>query len=176
MIVFSCLRSGYRLDVTLPAATSNAGVNCPAGPQHLAGPQALAYLRQRYGLPGGDFDRVRRQQNALRSLAATAISNGTLSDPVRAYGLTDALTQWVGVDDTLSNNDLRGLVRNLRGLRTSGIDFLTAPVTGTGMEGDQSVVYLDPARDNELWFAMYTDAVGNRVATHPSAGLPADPR
>jgi anionic cell wall polymer biosynthesis LytR-Cps2A-Psr (LCP) family protein len=92
-------------------------------------------VRQRYGLPGGDFDRVRRQQNALRSLAATAINNGTLSDPVRAYGLADALTRWVAVDDTLTNNDLRRLVWNLRGLQTSGLEFLTAPVAGTGMEG-----------------------------------------
>ncbi|MCD2196153.1 LCP family protein [Actinomycetospora endophytica] len=164
------------IDVTLPAATSNFGVNFPAGPQHLAGPQALAYVRQRYGLPGGDFDRVRRQQNALRSLASTAITNGTLSDPVRAYGLADALTRWVGVDDTLSNNDLRGLIWNLRGLRTSGLEFLTAPVAGTGMEGDQSVVYLDQARDNELWFAMNTDGVAGWAATHPTARLPAAPR
>jgi LCP family protein required for cell wall assembly len=164
------------IDVTVPVATSNFGVDFPAGPQHLAGPQALAYVRQRYGLPGGDFDRVRRQQNALRSLAATAINNGTLSDPVRAYGLADTLTRWVGVDETLSNNDLRSLIWDLRGLQSSGIEFLTAPVTGTGMEGDQSVVYLDQERDNELWFAMNTDAVGTWAATHPSAGLPAAPR
>jgi hypothetical protein len=38
------------------------------------------------------------------------------------------------------------------------------------------VVYLDPERDNELWFAMNTDAVGPWAATHPDARLPAAPR
>lgn len=33
----------------------------PAGDQRLNGEQALAYVRQRYGLSGGDFSRVQRQ-------------------------------------------------------------------------------------------------------------------
>ncbi|MCD2187831.1 LCP family protein [Actinomycetospora soli] len=161
------------IDVTVGQATNFGGVAVPAGPQHLNGTQALSYVRERKSLPGGDFDRVRRQQNALRALATSAISSGTLSSPTQAYGLADSLATWVGVDDTFSANDLRAFVWGLRDLRASNIDFLTAPVTGTGTEGAASVVYLDADRGSELWFAMNTDAVPAWVASHPSAALPA---
>ncbi|GAA4840556.1 LCP family protein [Actinomycetospora corticicola] len=164
------------IDVNVGQATNFDGVAVPAGPQHLDGVHALSYVRERKSLPGGDFDRVRRQQNALRALASSATSSGTLASPTRAYGLADSLSTWVGVDDTFSASDLRSFVWGLRDLRASNIDFLTAPATGTGMEGAASVVYLDADRANELWFAMNTDAVPTWVASHPSAALPAVPR
>lgn len=164
------------IDVNVGTATTEFGQNLAAGPQRLNGAQALAYVRQRHFLPAGDFDRVRRQQNALRALASSAINSGTLTNPVKAYGLADALTRWVSVDDTMTNNDLRSLVWGLRDIRTSNIDFLTAPYSGTGMEGPQSVVYLNNQQGSDLWFAMNTDQVGGYVARYPNTTLPAVPR
>ncbi|MHC1560611.1 LCP family protein [Actinomycetospora sp. C-140] len=164
------------IDVTLPAPTSNAGVNFPAGPQHLNGAQALAYVRQRYGLPGGDFDRVRRQQNALRSLVTSTYRNGTLQSPSGAYTLVDTITHYVGVDDSLSNVDLATTAFGLRDVSPASIDFLTVPTTGTGTEGSASVVYLDGQADDELWFAVNNDQVSQWVATRPDTRLGATPR
>ena len=39
----------------------------------LEGKKALAYVRTRYGLPNGDFDRIARQQNFLRAMMKTRI-------------------------------------------------------------------------------------------------------
>ncbi|WP_434439177.1 LCP family protein [Lentzea sp. E54] len=60
------------VEVCLIAATHDqvTGARFPAGKQTLAGDQALAFLRQRFALPGGDLDRTRRHQAFLTGLAA----------------------------------------------------------------------------------------------------------
>lgn len=164
------------IDLNVGTPSERDGVVVPAGPQRLNGQQALVYVRERKTLPGGDFDRVRRQQNALRAFVRGALSSGTFSSPTRAYGLVDTVTRHVGVDDSMSNTQLGELAFSMRNLRESAINFVTAPSTGTGMEGSQSVVYLDQAAGRDLWFAMNTDAVGDWVAKHPTASLPGTPR
>jgi hypothetical protein len=42
--------------------------------------------------------------------------------------------------------------------------FLTAPVAGTGTEGRQSVVYLDPVKGQPLYQTLRTDAVEGYLA------------
>ena len=133
-------------------------------------------MRQRKQLAGGDFDRVKRQQNALRALISQSLSAGTLSSPTRAYDLVNSVTQHVGVDDSLTNTGLAELVYGLRDLRGQNIAYLTVPTTGTGMEGSQSVVYLDRQADQDLWFAVNTDAVAQWADARPNARLPAVPR
>lgn len=142
------------IEVEVASATSNAGVDFHEGTNHLDGEQALAYVRQRHGLPDGDLDRVQRQQQSLKALLNEAISGETLRDPRHAYDLLNTVTDWVSVDDTLSNSELKSMVFDLRSLRPGGITYLTAPVAGTGTEGDQSVVYLDDDRAEELWNAL----------------------
>lgn len=164
------------IDVNVGQATERDGVVVPAGPQHLNGAQALVYVRERKSLPGGDFDRVRREQNALRALVSQALSSGTLSSPTQAYGLVNSVTQHVGVDDSLTNTGLAELVFGLRDLRARNIAFLTVPTTGTGMEGSQSVVYLDQQADQDLWFAVNTDKVQQWADARPTSRLSDTPR
>ena len=164
------------IHVTVGQASERDGVVVPAGRQHLDGAQALVYVRERKSLPGGDFDRVRREQNALRALVSSALSSGTLSSPTRAYALVDSVTQHVGVDDSLTNTGLAELVFNLRDLRGPDISYLTVPTAGTGTEGSQSVVYLDPQADQDLWFAVNTDSVRQWAAARPDAELSDTPR
>jgi LCP family protein required for cell wall assembly len=71
--------------VCLKAAVhdSYSGANFPAGPQTVSGAQALAFVRQRHGLPGGDLDRIKRQQVFMASLAKSVLSSGTLTNTDR---------------------------------------------------------------------------------------------
>ncbi|MQA88027.1 MAG: LytR family transcriptional regulator [Streptosporangiales bacterium] len=135
-----------------------------AGVNHLNGEEALAFVRQRYGLPGGDFDRIKRQQAVLRALMSKAVSAGTLANPVKLNGLLDAATEAVTVDETLSGNDLRGLAFGLRGMRTDDVTFLTVPVATTASRGAQSVVLLDEKRAKRLYEAVRRDKVQEYVA------------
>ncbi|MGQ0576499.1 MAG: LCP family protein [Pseudonocardia sp.] len=163
------------IDVRVAAATGNEGVTFRAGTNHLDGAAALAYVRQRYDLPEGDLDRARRQQAALRALLARVASGGTLADPVALYRLLDATTRSVGVDDTLSDGGLREIAFGARGLRPSGVAFLSAPVRGLGWEGERSVVYLDEARAAPLWEALRAGTVDEYAAANPDATLGAEP-
>jgi len=51
-----------------------------------------------------------------------------------------------------------------RSLQPGSVAFLTTPVTGTGMEGDQSVVYLDETADAALWKYLNDDSLAQHVA------------
>jgi anionic cell wall polymer biosynthesis LytR-Cps2A-Psr (LCP) family protein len=130
------------------------GVDVP-GAGHLDGESALAYVRERHHLAHGDFDRIKRQQAFLRALMAK--STGKLTDPGALTGLLDAVTRSVSVDDGMSGGDLRSLTLSMRGVRSADVHFSTAPTKGTGMVGDQSVVFLDPPADRVLWTAMRND-------------------
>jgi LCP family protein required for cell wall assembly len=164
------------IDVRIAKATGDNRGSFPAGLNHLDGDQALVYVRQRYNLPGGDLDRVRRQQNVIKALMAKAASRGLLSSPTGTLKLADSVARAVSVDDSLDNGDLRSLVLSLRGLRPAGVKFLTAPVSGLGREGKQSVVRLDGTRSAELWQAVARDDVAGYVAAHPDDALGSNPR
>jgi LCP family protein required for cell wall assembly len=142
-----------------------------AGTHHLDGQAALDYVAQRYGLPGGDLDRARRQQNYLRTVMTDAlvrIAEGGMWD---VYELLRVMTSNLSVDDEWSTKDMARLAWSLRDLQESEVAFLTAPVAGFGWEGPQSVVRLDLGAGRTLWRAIREDRVGAWVRDHPEAPL-----
>ena len=68
----------------------------PAGAQTIAGRKALAFVRQRHGLPNGDLDRIVRQQAFLGALANKVLSADMLTSPakVRAAGRAPCRSRW----------------------------------------------------------------------------------
>lgn len=157
------------VDITVPRDIPGRG-DAPAyraGTHHMDGEEALAYVRERKGLPRGDFDRTHRQQNFLRALMRQVLSSGTLSSPSTVSTLLDSVGDVVSVDDGLSNSGLFDLVWSLRDLRTSDVRFLNAPVAGLDMIDGQSVVLLDEARARPLWKALREDDMAGYFASHP---------
>ena len=110
-----------------PEHEVRSGVDLPAGLQTVSGADALAFVRQRHGLEGGDLDRITRQQAFLAGLASRMLSTGTLADPNAVNRIVRAVTRHVVLD---RGWDLDRLIAQLS--RTSGGDirFLTIP-TGT---------------------------------------------
>jgi LCP family protein required for cell wall assembly len=53
------------------------------GTYHLQGWQALDYVRQRYGLPKGDYDRQRHQQQFVKAMADQALSKDVVTNPIK---------------------------------------------------------------------------------------------
>jgi len=137
------------------------------GRQTLNGAQALLYSRQRYGLPNGDIDRVKRQQAILRGLMRESMSTLRSASPTGIYDLLDTLTKNISVDSEWEFGDMRGLIMDMRGMKPKDMHFLTAPVAGYGMEGAQSVVYLNPADNASMWEAVKDDKVAAWASTHP---------
>ena len=163
------------VDVQVAETTSNGPYTYEAGLNHLDGEEALYYVRQRYGLEGGDFDRVQRQQQYLRSIFAKVSEQNLLSDMGKLDGFLVALTDAMTVDETLGNTALLDMAYDLRSLRAGAVTFLTAPVAGTGREGAQSVVYLDEARSQQMWEYLRTDSLTQHVEEFAQDTLPAVP-
>lgn len=147
------------VDVSVPATVRDTAndVTWPRGSHHLDGPGTLLFVRQRYGLPGGDFDRIERQHQVLRSLMASLQDSARSLDVPQLKDLLDAVVTHVTVDSGWRAADMMRLVLDLRHLDEDGVRFLTAPVQGTGWEGDQSVVWLDRAAGRELWADLRAD-------------------
>jgi LCP family protein required for cell wall assembly len=160
------------VDVEVARSTENEGHVFPAGPNHLTGENARWYLGQRYGLEGGDFDRVKRQQQYLRAVFDKLFSSDTFSDPGKLDGALRALTGSVSIDDTLSSTDLLSLAYSMRDLTPDNVAFFTAPVLGTGQEGSASVVYLDTVTDERMWTYLRSDSLAQNAEEFSKQALP----
>ncbi|ROP38069.1 LytR family transcriptional attenuator [Saccharothrix texasensis] len=114
------------VDVCLNQATRDdmSGANFAAGPQKIQGREALAFVRQRYGLLRGDLDRIVRQQVFMAGLAKQILSAGTLSDPGKLSSLIDALTKSIVLDKDW--NVLR-FATQMKDLTGGNLKFETIP-------------------------------------------------
>jgi LCP family protein required for cell wall assembly len=164
------------VDVDVAETTSWGDYTFTAGSNHLNGDAARWYVGQRYDLPGGDFDRVKRQQNYLRAMFGKLFSQGVFTSPGKLDSVLLTVSSAVAVDDGLSNSDLLSMAYSLRGLTPDTIDFFTAPVLGTGAEGAASVVYLDTTTGARMWQYLNTDSLSQNTAEFSDEALPAIPR
>jgi LCP family protein required for cell wall assembly len=164
------------VDVVVAETSSNGPFTFPAGSNHLDGEQARWYLAQRKGLPGGDFDRVKRQQQYLRSMFGKLFSSDTFTNPGKLDSAMLAVTSAVSIDDTLGNGALISLAYSLRNVTPGSIEFFTAPVLGTGMEGPASVVYLDMVGGERMWSYLRSDSLGQNAGEFGDEALPDVPR
>jgi LCP family protein required for cell wall assembly len=157
--------------VTVPATVYDGarGITWTAGQHTLDGEQALAYVGQRYGLPGGDLDRVRRQQYFLDTLMEDSLHTQMRKSPTMVLDFVDTLTRYLSVDEEWGSHDMARLALSLRGLRSADIRYVTAPVSGLGWEGAQSVVRLDAVRGAALWRAVRQDRMDLWADRHPVA-------
>ncbi|MFF7459504.1 LCP family protein [Kitasatospora sp. NPDC008115] len=158
------------VDITVPRTIEGVGEAraWEAGTHHMDGATALLYVRERYGLPGGDLDRTRRQQNFLRALMLKVMDSGTLTSPARLGGLLGTVGEVVSVDDRLSNTDLYQLAWSLRSLRADDVRFLNAPFGGYATRGEQSVVLLADLPAERLWEAIRNDRTEQYFRERPA--------
>lgn len=157
---------GVPVCLTAPARDQLSGADFAAGPQTVQGASALAFVRQRHGLPRGDLDRVVRQQAFLASLAHQVLSAGTLANPVTLQQLISVISRYVVLDQGW---DLIGFAAQAQELRGGNISFRTIPTGRPDLQtpGDGMAVQVDPA----LVKAFVTDL----STEHDPAAPPATP-
>lgn len=135
------------VDVCLNESVSEplSGADFAAGVQTLNGADGLSFVRQRYGLPRGDLDRITRQQVFMAGLARNVLSAGTLTSPSRLSQLTEAVERSVVLD---SSWNIADMVTQLQGIQGADIRFDTIPVVTIDGVGDngESVVEVDTAQ------------------------------
>jgi LCP family protein required for cell wall assembly len=146
---------GITIDFPNPAHDGNTGLEITQpGPNHLDGPQALAYVRSRHYVetidgrnhedPTADLGRVKRQQQFLKAVF------GKLGDSRNPITLARAASKTSGglrVDDTLGLTDAMRLAWRLRSLDPVTVEL---PTRG-GSNGSGSVLFLiDPDAQTAL--------------------------
>ena len=149
---------GVEVCLSQPAKEKDSGIDLPAGRQTIQGSQALAFVRQRKGLPRGDLDRIARQQQFIGAVVRKTLSAGTLLNPFKLNGVLNVATEAVQVDDGTSIDDLRDLATRFRTFSAGGVIFTTVPVAdASGFRDRQSVVLLDEPRMAALFDALRND-------------------
>lgn len=145
---------GVRVCLNAPAEDPFAGVDLPAGEQVVTGDAALGFVRQRRGLPNGDFDRVKRAQVFLQGVVAK-LGDADLNE------LVDAVAGRLQTDPGLDLLGLAGQLATAPSLHVGTIPIIDGAheVPGVG-----SVVAVDPAQVTE-----YVDGI---EGTPPADGVP----
>jgi len=131
---------GIEVCLRHPAKDRFSSIDLPAGRQTIKGKQALAFVRQRHGLPRGDLDRIVRQQYFLSALFRKMRSAGVVGNPVKLTRLLGDIGSSVRMDPGL---DPLHLARQVQGLAAGNIDFRTVPNKGGAHIAGRDVVLLD---------------------------------
>ncbi len=139
-----------------------SGIDLPAGESTISGAQALAFVRQRHGLPHGDLDRIKRQQYFLGAAFSKVTSAGELLNPFKLHDLLDAVSSSLLTDPALN---LLSLARSFEMLSAGDISFDTLPNNGP------QVIYPDGVETAIVQVA--TAAVPGFIRS--VIGRPADP-
>jgi LCP family protein required for cell wall assembly len=147
---------GVEVNLCRPAKDHYSGIDLPAGRQVIQGTQALAFVRQRHGLPGGDLDRIHRQQYFLGAVVRKMTTAGVLLNPVKLNRVLDAVTSSLHADPGF---DPLKLAQQMRELAAGNVDFVTVPNKGSATVGGLSVVLPDEDKMSSF-FATLGDGGG----------------
>jgi LCP family protein required for cell wall assembly len=156
------------VEVNLCQATSDplSGADFPAGVQTISGADALAFVRQRHGLPGVDLDRVVRQQVYIAGMLRNILSSDLLLD----LGKQKAIVEHVGSSVTLDQGlDIFDLAAQMQGVEPGSITFQTVPgLTPTRIDGAD---VLEPPGEEEVrtFFASLT---ASSSSAEPTSAAP----
>jgi LCP family protein required for cell wall assembly len=133
---------GVEVCLNHPVNDPNSGADFPAGYQHLDAAQALAFVRQRDGLPNGDLDRTHRQQAFLDSVMHQLRTEGVLSDLTKIQALINVARQYVITDRGWNLLDFAAEARNLT---NANLVFHTLPIAGYATIDGQDANQVNPA-------------------------------
>ncbi|WP_329789070.1 LCP family protein [Lentzea sp. DG1S-22] len=156
-------------------ADRDSGANFKAGPQTIEGVSALSFVRQRKGLPGGDLDRVVRQQVFIGALAKKVLSTGTLTDPTKLNGLVEAVQRSVILS---SGWDITTFAEQMQGLVGGNIEFKTIPVgEPTDTYSDGNVLPVNAAEVKKFLTTLAADrtTASSSPPVTTTSQLPAPP-
>ncbi|GAB3503139.1 LCP family protein [Amycolatopsis cihanbeyliensis] len=153
---------GIKVCLKEPVEEYRSGIDLPAGEQTIEGVQALAFVRQRYGLPRSDLDRIARQQAFLSGLARKVLSTEVLMNPSKLSDLVGAVKKSVVLSERW---DLLEFAAQMRGLSGGNVEFHTIPVVGNAEIGGADVIQVDV---DEVRSFM-DEIVGEEPSTTPPA-------
>jgi LCP family protein required for cell wall assembly len=144
--------------VCLPFAIKDPAskLNVPAGKSVVHGSQALAFVRERHIGYGSDLQRINRQQVFLASLAQKIKQSSSLGNPAKLYSLVHDIAGSLTTDSALTFTDMYAIANSLKGLSTSALQFIMAPVVPYPLNPNDLVEFAQPSAD-DLFHAIARD-------------------
>jgi LCP family protein required for cell wall assembly len=140
-----------------------------AGLQWLDAKGALAFVRQRHGLPNEDLDRTHRQQAFIDSVIQQLKTGGVLNDLFKLGPLLAAANQYVITDQGWN---LTAFATDMAAFSSRNLQFTTAPISAPEVIGGKDVLTVDPQLiQQEIHDAFYPAPASARHARKP----PTDP-
>jgi LCP family protein required for cell wall assembly len=152
-----------------------SGAVFSAGKHTISGAEALAFVRQRHGLPRGDFDRIVRQQVFIAGVLRKMLSEEVLLDLGKQRELVQAASNSLTVDQSLN---LMQLAQQMQSVTPDSIDFQTVPNVGTDRDEDnRSIIRLEDEKSLRSFFADLSAEPADTAAPTteaPPIAAPAD--
>jgi LCP family protein required for cell wall assembly len=150
---------GVDVCLSQPAKDHFSGINLSAGKHHINGTVALSFVRQRHGLPNGDIDRIKRQQQFIGAMIRKVLSAGTLANPFKLNGFLNVATSSLQADEGLNFSTLRTLALRMKNVGAGNVIFATIPISDSNAyrRGLGSVVIVDDAKAAELFDTIRRD-------------------
>ncbi|GAB2692249.1 LCP family protein [Kitasatospora kifunensis] len=152
-----------------PAETGQgSGFSGQAGINTLNASQALAFVRQRHNLPGGDLDRTHRQQAFISSAEYKLKQEGVFSDLGKMQNLFNVVKKDVVIDDQWNILDFAQQAPNLTG---GNVEFNTLPIAGFATIGGEDVNKVNPVQIKQIVQTLF----GHDPAPAPTDSATASP-
>ena len=159
---------GVQMCVDTEVTSIHTNRTFPQGCHVFSGAEALDYSRQRYGLKNGDYDRQRHNEQLLKAIFGTALSQGIAHNPMKLDQFIRTLGDSLTVDT--GGASVGDIVLALRQLRPDALMGVTVP-SYPEMIGDESFVVMNeqtPALFDALRQATLNDwAAQNPQWVHP---------
>ncbi|RNL82330.1 LCP family protein [Halostreptopolyspora alba] len=168
---------GIEVCLSEPIEDPKAHLSMEAGTHHVDGEDALAFSRTRQ-TPGGDLDRIDRQQQVVSALLDKAVSTETLSDPAKLTSFLDTALGAVTVDEGLDTKALNRLGAQVSDIGLDDVTFTQVPVADTDYwtpRGDVAVRW-NEEEARALFADINADQPVSERETASSAEEPADER
>jgi LCP family protein required for cell wall assembly len=136
-----------------------------AGWNHLDGASAELYLRQRHGLPNGDFDRMKRHQQFLQALLYKTIRVGLSGDLARLDKVLSSIAQATTVDKGMPVKDLAVAAAKIG---TGGVTYGSLHLAGGQTINGIQYQVVDPHATTALGHAITSDNFGPYWRAYPA--------
>ena len=113
-------------------ATVSNGFNFPRGEITISGAEALAYVRERHQLSGGDLDRAARQRTVVRAIIAKLMKPSVMANPVTFAEVAGDIGGYFTVDGDFTVPTMFSLATQMKLGGSQDIISMQAPISGFG--------------------------------------------
>ena len=134
----------------------------PQGEITISGQAALAYVRDRKHVPGGDLGRAERQRAVVTAILSKVLSADVLANPAKFNDVASRLGGFFTVDSGLTNDVIFQTATSMRVTGAGDIVSLQAPIAGFGRSnGGQAINLVDWPKMKELADAIHAGTMSS---------------